>query len=80
MTNSAEFAVLMAESFRDVRYNEAKRSGTATVPNVGTIEFREAGSDPAVIVNLVLPKRFKGSAETAAAFIEVLRQAWSNSD
>lgn len=80
MTNSQQFAIVLAENFRDVRYDEKKRAGTATIPNIGGITFREAGNDPAVIVELAFPKRFKGTAETAINFIEVLREAWSNSD
>ena len=80
MTNTEQFAAILAENFQDVRYDVKKRAGTATIPNVGGIEFRESANDPAVIVNLTFPKRFKGSAETAAEFIEVLVAAWRNSD
>jgi hypothetical protein len=79
-TNSEQFAVILAENFTDVRFNQAKRTGSATIPNVGTIEFRESGNDPAVIVNLLITKRFKGTAETAFEFLEKLRKAWGNSD
>lgn len=78
--NAERFAVILAENFRDVRYDQKKRSGTATVPNVGGIEFHESSNDPAVVVNLVFPKRFKGSADTAAEFIDTLQDAWRNSD
>ena len=80
MTNTEQFAVLLAENFSDVRYNTKTRTGTATIPNVGGIAFRESGNDPAVIVDLTFPKRFKGSAETAAEFLETLQGAWRNSD
>ena len=80
MCDAEQLAAVLAENFTDVRYDKKKRSGTATIPNVGGIEFRESGNDPAVIVNLVSPKRFKGSAETAVDFIEVLQGAWRNSD
>jgi hypothetical protein len=78
--NAEQFAAALAENFQGVTYDAKKRSGTASVPNVGTIEFREAGSDPAVIVHLYNTKRFKGTAETAVHFIEELMEAWSNSD
>jgi hypothetical protein len=75
-----QLAVALAVNFTNVRYNLEKRSGSATIPNVGTIEFRESGNDPAVIVNLMLPKWFKGSADTTMAFLETLMEAWRNSD
>jgi hypothetical protein len=78
--NAEKFAVVLAESFRDIRYDEKRRSGTATIPNVGSIEFRESSNDPAVIVNLLVTKRFKGDAESAINFLEALSTAWSNSD
>jgi hypothetical protein len=80
MSNTKQFATVLADNFLGVTYDEARNSGTATIPSVGTIKFREAGNDPAVIVNLVITQRFKGSAETALDFIERLRDAWGNSD
>ena len=75
-----QFAVSLATNFTDVRYNLQKRSGSATIPNVGTIEFHEAGNEPSVIVNLIVTKRFKGSADTVMAFLEKLMEAGTNSD
>lgn len=80
MTNTEQFALALAENFQDVRYDPKKRAGTATVPNVGMIEFRESANDPMVIINITFPKRFKGTAETALEFMEKLGEAWSNSD
>lgn len=80
MSNTEQFATLLGENFSNVRYDVKRRTGTATIPNVGGIEFREAGNEPAVIINLAFPKRFKGNAETALEFIEVLINAWGNSD
>ena len=78
--NAEQFAAVLAENFQDVRYDEKSRSGSASVPNVGTIEFRESGNDPAVVIRILSTKRFKGSAETAAQFIDQLMDAWGNSD
>lgn len=80
MTNTERFASVLKENFRDVEYDPKKNVGRAHVPGAGTIEFHEAGSDPAVIVNLVYAPRFKGTAETALKFLEDLHEAWSNSD
>ena len=80
MTNAEQFATILGDNFTDVRYDKKSRSGTATIPNVGGIAFRESGNDPAVIVTLTSPKRFKGTAETAAEFIGTLQDAWRNSD
>jgi hypothetical protein len=78
--NAEEFASILSENLRDVRYDLKTRSGTATIPNVGSIEFRESASDPAVVVNLKITKRFKGSAQSALQFLDALTVAWSNSD
>jgi hypothetical protein len=78
--DAQELASILSENLRDVRYNLATRSGTATIPNVGSIEFHESASDPAVVVNLKITKRFKGSAESALHFLDALSVAWSNSD
>jgi hypothetical protein len=80
MSNTEQFAAVLAENFIGVQYDKTKNRGTATIPNVGTINFREAGNEPSVIVELVLTKRFKGSAETALDFIEKIHTAWGNSD
>jgi len=80
MTNTEQLAATLAENFNDVRYDGKRRSGSATIPNVGTIEFRESSNDPAVVVNLLITKRFKGSAESAVEFLESLMTAWRNSD
>jgi len=80
MSNTDLFAALLAENFRGVSYDEKKQSGRASIPTVGTIEFREASNDPAVIINFTSTKRFKGSAESAAKFLEALHEAWINSD
>jgi hypothetical protein len=78
--NAEQLATTLAESFQGVSYDKKKRTGTATIPNVGTIEFHESGNDPAVIINLRHTKRFKGSAETAVNFLETLIALWSDSD
>lgn len=80
MSDAEKFAAVLAENFIGVRYDEKKGTGTATIPNVGGIEFHESANDPAVVVNLVSPKRFKGSAESAVDFLEKLQDAWRNSD
>jgi hypothetical protein len=80
MTNTEEFAHSLAEQITTVWYDPKRNQGTAHIPNVGTITFREASNDPAVIVQLTQSSRFKGSAESAAEFLERLSQAWGNSD
>lgn len=80
MLNAEQFAVILNQNFQGVRYDAEKRSGRATIPTVGTLEFREAGSDPAVVVALTSTKRFKGSAEAAVRFVEALQVAWADSD
>jgi hypothetical protein len=80
MVNADQLAHVLAEEFQGVRYDKKRRSGTATIPNVGTIEFRESSNDPAVIVMLTVTKRFKGTAESALQFLALLHEAWSNSD
>ncbi len=82
--SAEQFAAVLDENFNgtfsQLKYDKKTRSGTAIIPNVGAIEFRESSNDPMVIVTLVSPKRFKGTAETASDFIEVLINAWGNSD
>ena len=80
MSNTERLAATLAENFRGVTYDKKKESGSAYIPNVGPITFRESANDPAVIIELASPKRFKGTAETAADFIETLIGAWRNSD
>jgi hypothetical protein len=80
MTNTEEFARALAEQLTTVWYDPKRNQGTAQVPMVGTITFREAGNDPAVIVQITQAGRFKGSAESAAQFLEKLSKAWGNSD
>jgi hypothetical protein len=80
MTNTEQFAQALAEQLTTVWYNPDKNIGTAQIPMVGTITFREAGNDPAVIVQITQAGRFKGSAESAAQFLERLSEAWGNSD
>jgi hypothetical protein len=80
MTNTEQFALALAEQLTTVWYDPKRNQGTAQIPSVGTITFREAGSDPAVIVQITQAGRFKGTAESAAEFLERLSQAWGNSD
>lgn len=79
-TSTDQFAALLAENFTAVNYNEKKKTGTAWIPNVGQIEFRESSNDPSTIVKILIPNRFKGNSESAVEFIAKLQDAWSNSD
>jgi hypothetical protein len=63
----------------DTSYNPKTRAGYANLGFTG-IHFHESGNDPAVIITLVSPPRFKGTDEGALAFIEALRAAFFNSD
>lgn len=45
MSDAEKFAAVLAENFRGVRYDEKKGTGTATIPNVGWIEFHESAVD-----------------------------------
>jgi hypothetical protein len=78
--NAEQLASVLKENFRGVTYDPKKRTGSATIPNVGQIEFHESANDPAVIVQLSFPKRFKGTSESAMDFLDALMAAWSNSD
>ena len=78
--NAEELATILSENLSDVRYDSKTRSGTATIPNVGSIAFHESPNDPAVVLNLKVTKRFKGSAESSLQFLEALSVAWNNSD
>ena len=80
MTNTEELAVALAEKYTTVSYDPEHNSGYAYVPPVGHIKFREAGSDPAVIIEVTHPNRFKGTSETALQFLKRLSKAWGNSD
>ncbi len=84
MTAAAEFAKVLDEELEPqashVRYDADRRSGFAYFPNIGSIEFRESANDPAVIITIQFPKRFKGSADSAIEFLRTLSAAWSNSD
>ena len=84
LCSAEQFAAVLDENFNrtfsQLKYDKKTRSGTAIIPNVGAIEFRESSNDPAVIIKLVSPQRFKGTADTALDFIEVLIKAWRNSD
>lgn len=80
MSAADEFARIMAENFREVRYDPEKRRGTVLVPTIGVVDFRESANDPAVILDLSHTKRFKGGAETAVEFLDRLREAWGNSE
>lgn len=80
MSQAEKFANALAQDLRDVRYDKKKGTGSAHIPNVGQVDFRSSGSDPAVILNFTYTERFKGDVDTALAFIEQLHAAWSNSD
>jgi hypothetical protein len=61
------------EEFNDVHYDPEKGQGWARAGSLGKIEFRESGSDPAVIVTII-PPSFKTDADDAWKVIQSLRK------
>ena len=80
MKQSKAFFEHFNKMYLDVKYSEETGTGSAYIPNVGTIEFHDSANDPAVVINFTYTARFKGSADTAIEFIDALHDAWSNSD
>jgi hypothetical protein len=80
LLESEKLAVVLAENFRTVQYDQRSGKGWTHIPNVGVVNFRQSANDPAVILELQVTKRFKGDADNSIKFLEILSEAWSNSD
>lgn len=67
------FYEAMAKQWRTVHFDEKRRTGWAQAGSLGRIEFKESGSDPAVIVT-VPALNFKADVKSMVEVLEKLHE------
>lgn len=55
-TEADEFAALLKDNYRQVKFDKSKQQGSAKLPYMN-ITFNESGNDSAVVVNIDLGRR-----------------------